>query len=410
MKRIPFFIAAALLFLSIAWFYALDQAVAKGKECRPDHITLTWTGNPATTMTITWCAHSSTTSGCVRYQQGESLTESADCVRASNYKFSTDTGQSMLFTANLTNLMPAAKYTYRVGDGVEWSKTRTFTTADPNVTGFKFLVFGDSQSVASGKSPYGVWRRTLQNAFKANPDAKFFVNVGDLVDVGQSGAHWNAWFAACEGVIDTIPAMPVLGNHEYSGSGNARIPVYWNAQFKLPRNGPSGLKNQVYSYDYGPVHIVVLDSQQGGNGLAVQRKWLDSDLAASKAKWKIAFFHRPPYSIKSGRSNDDIKRAFCPVLEKHNVVAVFSAHDHGIARTYPLRNGAKAANPSQGTTYYISGRSGTKTYRDLSKRSYDAFFYNPLNQPNYFIVQVTSSSLEIKTVNADGTALDTYRL
>lgn len=27
-------------------------------------------------------------------------------------------------------------------------------------------------------------------------------------------------------------------------------------------NGPDGLKGQVYSYDYGDVHFVVLDSQE----------------------------------------------------------------------------------------------------------------------------------------------------
>ena len=72
----------------------------------------------------------------------------------------------------------------------------------------------------------------------------------------------------------------------------------------MPQNGPEGLKGQVYSYDYGPVHFVVLDSQEEeqkkhGDILKIQQTWLEADLAASKAKWKIVFFHKPPYPVLS---------------------------------------------------------------------------------------------------------------
>ena len=136
-----------------------------------------------------------------------------------------------------------------------------------------------------------------------------------IVDVGQSGAHWNGWFGAAAGVIDTVPEMPVVGNHETTGSSETSRPAYWNAQFKMPQNGPSALKNQAYSYDYGPVHFVVLDSQQSeqsiyGDILTPQKKWLDADLAASKSAWKIVFYHKGSYSLKDGRDNKDVRDAF----------------------------------------------------------------------------------------------------
>ena len=120
----------------------------------------------------------------------------------------------------------------------------------------------------------------------------------------RQGAHWNAWFAAAKGVIDSIPIMPVSGNHESYGSKEITKPLYCLEQFTLPQNGPEGLKGQAYSYDYGPVHFVVLDSQQteqkqGGDILTIQQAWLEADLAASKATWKIVFFHKPPYTILS---------------------------------------------------------------------------------------------------------------
>ena len=89
--------------------------------------------------------------------------------------------------------------------------------------------------------------------------------------------------------------MPVTGNHETYGFASIHHPIFWNAQFNLPQNGPDGFKNQVYSYDLGPVHFVVLDSQDEeqqmyGDILAPQTSWLAKDLAASKATWKFAFF------------------------------------------------------------------------------------------------------------------------
>ena len=404
MKRIPT-LAAWILLLALMFSIGVGHADT-GASANPDHVTLTWTGNPATTMTITWRTDPSVATGMAEYQAGTSLTTSGTRMNATSVEFVTDLGPSRLFTATLTGLSPSMKYSYRVGDGEHWSDTCSFTTADPKSSNVSFLVFGDSQSSATGESPYSEWRTTVHNAYAANPDARFMVNVGDLVNTGQSGDHWNAWFAAASGVVDRIPAMPILGNHEYSG---VKTPTYWMSQFTLPQNGPDGLKTRVYSYDYGPVHVVVLDTEQvKGDNLAVIRKWLGKDLAASKATWKLAFFHKAPYHLKDGRDNPALREAICPALERRHVDIVFNGHDHGIGRTYPIRGGKLMPKPSQGTVYFVTGRSGTKSYKDVSKRAWNAFFYNPTDQPNYLVVSVYGKKLTIKTVKQDGTPLDTF--
>jgi hypothetical protein len=327
--------------------------------------------------------------------------------------FTTDLQATYLFTATLKGLEQNTKYLYRVGNKAHWSTAHTFMTASPNVKSFKFLVFGDSQSVAGGSAPYELWGRTVHNAYNSNPDAKFFVSVGDLVDIGQSGAHWNAWFSSATGVIDTIPVMPVSGNHETKGSSETKRPAYWKAQFNLPQNGPSGLRGQVYSYDYGPVHFVILDSQQSeekqyGDILTPQKKWLAADLSASKSPWKIVFMHKSAYSLMAGRENKDVRGAFCPVFDRYHVDVVFNGHDHAVGRTYPIVNGAYMSRPSQGTVYYSAGRSGTKYYAKPCKREWSKFFYNPTDQPNYLVVQVMGDKLFIKAVKADGTIIDKF--
>ncbi len=410
-KRVLLLLFALALFLPASTY----QAQQSGASATPDHITLTWTGDPSTTVTISWRTDASVSRGLVQYQEGDLLGVKASEKEADGRDFVTDLGPSRIFTVTLTDLLPDKKYSYRVGDGEHWSKKHSFHTADPQVRSFKFLVFSDSQSSVSGPQPYGAWRDTVQKAYASHPDAKFMVCLGDLVDYGQKGAHWNAWFAASAGVIDSIPIMPVTGNHESYGSKDTTRPEYYLAQFALPSNGPEGLKGQVYSFDYGRVHFAVLDSQQEeqrkyGDILGVQKAWLDADLSASKAPWKIVFLHRPPYGIKADRPNEEIKVAFCPIIEKHRVDLVFSGHDHGIARTHPIRGGVYGEKPLQGTIYYVVGRSGDKTYTDISSMPWNAFFCNPLDQPNYFLIEVDGSKLTVNAIKQDGTVLDSFSI
>jgi acid phosphatase type 7 len=365
-------------------------------------------------MTITWRTDATVASGFVQYQPGPKLPAATPKIKAESRDFTTDTEQARLFTVTLSNLIPNQSYSYRVGDGERWSEKRSFTTANPKALSFKFLAFGDSQRDLTDKPPYLPWRNTVQNAFNENPDARFIVNIGDLVDYGQKGAHWNAWFAGAQGVIDHIPEMASTGNHESYGAPGSMLPKNWIEQFSFPKNGPAGRK-QAYSYDYGPVHFIVLDSQQEeqkqyGDILEAQKTWLEADLKASKAIWKIAYFHRSPYTIHKIRNNDEIKKAFSSILEKYHVDLVFSGHDHGVARTFPIKNGAYQKLPSQGTIYYIVGQSGGKTYTDLEKKEWDAFFYNPLDQPDYVVVEVSAKKITITAKKQDGMVIDVYSI
>jgi hypothetical protein len=382
----------------------------------PDHLLLTWSGNPASTQTITWRTDSTVASGVVQYQVGRVLTAAARGASAMPHNFTTDINTTHLFTVTLSGLSPHTTYVYRVGDGTHWSAAHTFLTADPHANAFKFLVFGDSQSGMADRVEYDPWRVTVQKAYSANPDARFIVNMGDMVEVGQSAAHWGAWFNAAQGVIDSIPEMAVPGNHEnYVRGSSATKPVFWSTQFPLPQNGPAGLKNQVYSYNYGPVHFVVLDSQQDeekaqyGDILAAQKSWLAADLAASKATWKIVLFHKTPYYLMT-RPNEAIKAAFCPILDKYHVDLVLNGHDHAVGRTYPIAHDTLMRKPSQGTIYYVTGRSGNRSYPNLAKRYWNAFFYNPTDEPNYLVVAVAGTTLTIHAVKQDGTLIDTFVL
>lgn len=403
-----------------------DMAQSTGKTEKPDHITLTWSDDPLTTQTITWRTSSSVTAGCVKYSKidGTSSLPGNNETKEATYKtlmpFPGDTTQPMnIFTVTLTGLNSGAKYAYQVSSGGTDSETHTFSTESRNETNFKFLLFGDSQSGDPANPNYTPWRDTVQNAFSQNGDSRFFVNDGDLVESGQNYIHWNNWFEAAKGVIDTISAMPVQGNHETyisSSTSSCTKPLYYTSQFHLFQNGPDGLKGQVYAYDYGNVHFVVLDSQEEeeapiyGDILRAQCDWLDKDLSSTHKTWKIVFFHKPPYYNKSMRANEPVKSAFCPIFDKYHVDVVFNGHDHGVSRTYPIKAGKLCSNPEDGTVYYVTGRSGAKYYNDLSSKVWNAFFYDPQEQPGYEAVEINGGRLTITASKKDGTVIDTYTI
>ncbi len=419
MKRFLSFLIA--LALGVCIFIAPTSIFADSKTASatnlPDHITLTWTQDPTTTQTITWRTDTAVNSGQVQYGKDPSLKD-AKTIDATAQKFSSDLGDMNIHSATLTGLEPGTKYYYRVGYGSNFSSIYSFTTEAKDTNSFKFLIFGDSQSGIATDPQYGPWKTTIQNAYKANKDAKFFINVGDLVEIGQMYAHWNNWFDAAKGVIDTIPEMPVEGNHEtyQSANYNSGKPKDFVNLFPVPQNGPDGLKGQVYSFDYGNAHIVMLNSQEdeeesvSGDILEAQKAWLDKDLSSTNKTWKIIFFHKTPYYNKATRSNEQIKAAFQPIIDKYHVDVVFNGHDHGYSRTYPIKNDQYVKSPADGTVYVVTGRSGNKYYPDLSQKVWDAFFYDPQDQPSYIVATINGNTLTIKAVKQDGTPIDTYSI
>lgn len=402
--------------------YNLSKVFA-ADAAKPAHMTLTWSMDPKTTQSIAWMMPDGSADGMMQVVKSTSYQKhgwaSATVCKAATEIFSTNTGRLLIQYATVQNLLPGTGYTYRVGDGENWSQTGAFVTETEQDKSFKFLVFGDSQSGLPQNPEYGPWHTTITKAYAANPDAAFFMNVGDLVEVGQDNRHWQKWYEAAQEVLEKIPLMAVPGNHEtydVPEENHSVKPVYFTTQMKLPGNGPEALKGQVYSFDYSNVHFVVLDSQEAEEGalvpdmLQMEAKWLDEDLAASNKKWKIVLFHKTPYYNKATRANENLKKVLLPVIDKHHVDLVINGHDHGYSRTYPIRQNRFVASPAEGTVYLVAGRSGNKFYTDLSDKIWNAFFHDPQAEPNYVVIEAAGDQLKIQGVSQSGKLLDIYMI
>ena len=383
----------------------------------PDNIRLTWSESPKTTQTIGWRTDTTVAAGKVEYFAigGTAMTVAAPPPET----VTTNVGAINLFSVTLRDLQPGTRYVYRVGEGSTWSPYYTFETEKAEPERFQFLVFGDSHEE---KPIYTVWKKTVTQAYQQNPEAKFIMNVGDLIYSGKDYTQWQAWFAGAQGVIARIPDMPVIGDHEPRGvtsKDDFQRPEYFVKLFRVPQNGPADFKGEVYSFDYGAAHIAVLNSEftyefaDAGHRKAMidaEVAWLDADLTATTKPWKILVYHEATYNLTPDRAGILTRVNFGPVIDKHHVDVVFNGHDHAMARSYFIKNEDFVARAAEGTVYFISGRSGDNAKDNLGSKFWHPFFYDPQSQTCYLVVTVDRDRLAITTKLEDGTVVDRFRI
>ncbi len=183
----------------------------------PDRVVLTWAGDPATTQAVTW-----RTAPVVHHALAQ-LTLATDGpldasaareIPARTEPFQSDLGLTHYHSVEFTDLAPATRYAYRVGDGVNWSEWHHFRTARAEAAPFSFVYFGDAQTDIRTH-----WSRIFREAILEAPRAAFTLHAGDLVNVAQRDAEWGEWFGAPAWVNATIPVVPTPGNHEYYNLG-----------------------------------------------------------------------------------------------------------------------------------------------------------------------------------------------
>jgi acid phosphatase type 7 len=403
-KKLLIMIFLFVFFIGTGTYFTFGETLSGPT---PHYITQVMTADATTTRTIAWQTTPSEVEQFLEYKElrGQQTT----LLVANSQKLTTNAEDMTLHCVTLTGLTPGISYAYRVGSHDNWSDWHELTTEPLDTSSFKAIVFGDSQS-----SDYDVWKQTAQTAWSKNKDAAFFINMGDLVDIGSHYDQWKSWFTGAKGMIDTIPVAPLSGNHENYLPGGTFSPAFlYLALFHLPMNGPDDLKGQAYSFDYGAVHFVVLDSQAEElvsfqpDLLIKQSAWLENNLKETTKPWKVVLLHRGLFSYPDVTNLNELGKAFVPIFDQYHVDLVFTAHIHTYGRTTPLLGG----NPAEkGTVYISTGRSGDKTWPDSKRKPTEIIFDDGLTMPNYLTLEVTEDALKVTNVKQDGTLVDEFVL
>jgi hypothetical protein len=293
------------------------------------------------------------------------------------------------FELTVPKLNPDRQYFYRVrstsaalGDTIESDLLNFRTAPAVNKPGsFKLVVYGDSRS---GLEPdfdnrlngvnYPVLNRLVNLAFQK--DARFIMQTGDLFDGDtpdrEDGAlMYETHKKAIAQVNAFIPFYHSMGNHDartphirlgrsgrYDPPSPNSAEELWSEMLVLPANGPEPefghppFKENVYSFDYGQVHFIALntdyffvrhdtvkykydgyENRVGGR----QLEWLLNDLKSSSRKMKVVYLHAAPYPAggHKGSALDQFpaqRDSLWKIFEAYNVDIVFAGHEHNYSR------------------------------------------------------------------------------
>lgn len=363
----------------------------------------------------------------------------------------------------VTGLNPFQKYYYSIGyDGTTLTggdANHFILTAKPagDTTGFSAWVIGD---FGKGNSNQTNVKTAFEAYNKTNP-VDFGIMLGDNVyDDGTQDEYQKKVFEGVWGfdsLFKFIQFYSTPGNHDYNSINRFDDPKdhrgpYFDI-FKAIEKGEAGgvpsNSKLYYSFDYGHVHFISLNSelfQWTGINNSPMEQWLKQDLQANKQPWTIVFFHQPPYSTGSHNSDDfwqifmrNMRTRFTPIFEQYGVDVVFSGHSHAYERSYLIKgltsnsglyDPAKhlvqggSGNPDEGTPYIkqmggigtlynVVGNSGSNTSDDrLPARVHPIFYIRDggSNVCGSLILEVRGSFLTGTYITAQGEIKDKYQI
>jgi hypothetical protein len=249
----------------------------------------------------------------------------------------------------LTGLTPATRYYYSVGSALDTlaggDAEHTFRTSPTpgTATDTRIWVVGDcgrgNQFQMDVRDAYYAWTGSR------TPD--LCLQLGDnAYNSGTDSEYQTGFYNIYPTTFRKMPLWSTLGNHDAnngSTSPTASFPYF--DMFTFPTNGecggvPSGTE-RYYSFDYGNIHFICLDSQStlaNSSPTAPQTVWLQSDLASNTKTWTIAFFHHPPYTKGSHNSDTEaqlitMRQVYAPILEDGGVDLVLTGHSHSYERS-----------------------------------------------------------------------------
>lgn len=180
--------------------------------------------------------------------------------------------------------------------------------------------------------------------------------LGDLAYPDGSAADFARCFELSWG-RHRARIRPAIGNHEYSTDAGGPYFTYFGTAAGDPRRG-------YYSYDLGAWHVVVLNSNCDRVSCAAgsaQERWLRADLATSRRRCTLAYWHHPLFTSGANHPDTVAVRPLFQALYDGGAEVVLSGHNHQYERFAPMGPGG-ARDPTRGIRSFVVGTGGGSHY------------------------------------------------
>lgn len=263
------------------------------------------------------------------------------------------------------------------------------TNPGPTSHRYRFAVVGDTGSGNANQkavaSQIAAWK------------PEFVLHTGDVVyERGEYEAYPARFATPYRALIGSTVFYPSPGNHDY-GRGNLNG---YTTFFETPKS-PGADTERWYTFTYGDAQFFGLDTNLPFSQGSPQYAWFSKELAASKARWKFAFFHHPPYSSGDHGSSMYVRQAWSPLFEKYDVQVVFAGHDHHYERVLPREDFVKDGHP---TTYFVTGGGGAWARH----AGHQAFTAESGVVYHFLGVTVDGDKISVEAIDKDGRTFDRW--
>ncbi|MCP4592796.1 MAG: metallophosphoesterase family protein [bacterium] len=305
----------------------------------------------------------------------------------------------------LDGLTPDTLYHCRVTvEAEDWTGTfRTAPTSD--ATALSFFVYGDSRS---NPAQFDAVNAAIVHLFQGDPALQTFIaHAGDYVGEGRREEDWdndlfNRQWPNTLALLGNLPLQGCWGNHEGEGD-------LFRRHFPYPF-----VEAAYWSFDWGPVHVAVLDQSRYHYGSPAdwdaQMLWLESDLATTSRPWKIVLLHEPGYSAGNlviptdprfqqviHPNQEYVQTDIQPLCERFGVALVFGGDNHCYARC-----------EVNGVTHITTAGAGAPLYPP--DPDYDPTVVATAQAHHFCLVNIEGDALTLTALTPAGDVLDEFTI
>lgn len=310
---------------------------------------------------------------------------------------------------SIDNLIPGTKYFYKVLYSDVIHEGSFMTAPDAESTDLKFFVYGDTRSDMANHNNLSA---AIIEDYIDDPEFQTIsLFTGDHVTYGAVESNWQSSFFSPDAPnirqrMAELPFISCLGNHElykYQYLGLDLETQVYGKYFPYPF-----VERRYWSFDYGPIHVCVLDQYpdyytlMGMEGYIddMQLEWIEQDLSATDKPWKIIVLHEPGWSCEGSSSgyshpnNPDVQGLLQPLLEQYGVQILFSAHNHYYARA--CKNGV----------YHITTAGGGAPLYEIEDDFPNVIHTHQVH--HYCKVIIEGETMTVTAITADGEVIDEF--
>jgi len=289
------------------------------------------------------------------------------------------TDETVVHNIQLTGLSSNTVYHYRARQGNGLSSDASFRTAPKPGTPFRFAWLADFRTNVT------VHDTIALHAAQANPWMSLY--GGDLCLNSKYISFKEQFFRPNElALIARVPFFNTPGNHE-GWKENTKA-------FTQSPTSPAGTQDY-YSFDYGDMHVLMLNNEIPYDEGSPQFKFAQEDLAASTKPWKIVGAHRPAYCAGGHNEDTGMKKMTVKIFEPNKVDLVLAGHTHLFQH-----------NLINGIHHFVLGSVGAPLYNPGSA----PYTVKSAKEYNYGIFDVSPNKLIMRVYNEKKVLLDSLTL